>query len=194
MRRGSIAYDPGHFTDVSSQHRRRAPQTQFASLTGTDNRDTIGGRVWGAVGSFKYDGDLAYQWGTFETAPRSRTVSAVGTSTRLLYEFEETPLKPAAQLQVSYFSGSHDPRHGTLGTFSAPFQRPTLLSRATPLTQTLNNDARYIGTNLVATAQWSLVRNVTLFAEYVREYAGGAIARAGGRGADVGVIQVDFNF
>jgi hypothetical protein len=68
------------------------------------------------------------------------------------------------------------------------------ISRTTPLTKTLNDEARYVGTNLTWTAQWRLARNVTVFGEYVRELAGKAITEAGGHGADVGVIQVDFNF
>jgi hypothetical protein len=220
---------------------RRVPQTQFASLTGNDERHTLGGRIWGQVGGFRFDSDLAYQWGTFEIAPRSRSISAIGTSTRVLYEFAAVALRPAVQFQTSYFSGSDDPKQGNrIGTFGAPFPRPTLLnyagletlenlieaypavlfspldrltlrfgpealwranvndavyvSRTSPLTKTLNDKARYVGTNLIGTAQWTLSQNVALFAEYVHELAGAAITRAGGHGADVGIIQVDFNF
>jgi hypothetical protein len=68
------------------------------------------------------------------------------------------------------------------------------ISRATPLTTTLNDTARYVGMNLTWTAQWRLASNVTLFGEYVRELAGKAITEAGGHGADVGIVQVDVNF
>ncbi len=70
------------------------------------------------------------------------------------------------------------------------------ISRTTPLPTTLaaNDRASYIGTNLVATATWNVAPNVNLFAEYLHELAGPAITRAGGHAADVGVVQVDFNF
>jgi hypothetical protein len=225
---------------------RRSPGTQIASLTGNDDRNTVGGRVWGQFGGFKFDSDFAYQYGTFdETSPANakaadKTVSAFGTSTRVLYSFEDVPLQPGVQFQSSYFSGSDDPKSHTIGTFSAPFPRPTLMnyagletlqnvfeaypallidptadlvlrfgpqalwranvndavyvSRASPLTKTLNDHARFIGSNLTWTAQWRIARNVTVFGEYLHEIAGRAITRAGGSGADVGVVQVDFNF
>jgi hypothetical protein len=220
---------------------RRNPGAQYASLTGNEDRDTFGGRIWGAVGGFKYDSDFAYQYGTFDTTKAlSKTISAFGTSTRVLYSFDDVPLQPGVQFQTSYFSGSDAPNSKTIGTFSAPFPRPTLLnyagletlenlieaypsfiinpvsdlslrfgpqalwranvndavyiSRATPLTKTLNDKARYVGTNLTWTAQWRIASNVTLFGEYVREIAGQAITLAGGHGADVGVVQIDFNF
>jgi hypothetical protein len=219
---------------------RRNPGVQYASLTGNEDRSTFGGRIWGAVGSFKYDSDFAYQYGTFDTKTLAKTISAFGTSTRVLYSFDDVPLQPGVQFQTSYFSGSDSPKSGIIGTFNAPFPRPTLLnyagletlenlieaypalllnpasqvtlrfgpqalwranvhdavyiSRATPLTKTLNDTARYIGTNLTWTAQWRITPNVTVFGEYVREIAGRAITLAGGRGADVGIVQIDFNF
>ena len=57
-----------------------------------------------------------------------------------------------------------------------------------------NDHARYIGTNLTWTAQWKITPNVSMLGEYIRELAGQAITQAGGHGANVGVVQVDFNF
>lgn len=217
---------------------RRNIGAQYAGRTGNEDRHTIGGRVWGAFGPLRYDSDFAYQFGTFNDKP----ISAFGTSTRVLYSFEALPWQPGLQLQSSYFSGSGGAKSKIIGTFSAPFPRPTMLnyagletlenlievypaflvnptpdfafrfgpeilwrasrydavyiSRATPLpkTMTSSDTAAYIGTNLVATAQWRLARNITLFGEYLHEIAGPAITLAGGHGADVGVIQIDFNF
>ncbi len=210
---------------------------QYAGLTGNEDRDTIGGRLWGAIGPFKYDSDFAYQFGTFDARP----ISAFGTSTRVMYSLEAAAWQPGLQFQTSYFSGTG---HGaaTIGTFNPPFGRPTMLnyagletlenlieaypalvvnptsdlalrfgpevlwrasvydavyiSRTTPLTQTMSatDRARYIGTNLVATAQWRVQPNVTVFAEYLHELAGPAITLAGGKGADVGIGQIDVNF
>jgi hypothetical protein len=210
---------------------------EYAGLTGNEDRDTVGGRLWGAWGSFKYDSDFAYQFGTFDNRP----ISALGTSTRLLYSFEALPWDPGIQFQSSYFSGTGQ-SSSSIGTFSAPFARPTMLnyagletlenlievypsvvvnptsdlafrfgpevlwrasvydavyiSRTTPLPQTMsaNDTASYIGTNLVATAQWKILPNVGLFAEYLHELAGPAITLAGGHGADVGIAQIDINF
>jgi hypothetical protein len=224
---------------------RRNPGAQYAALVGNEDRDTFGGRIWGAFGSFQFDGDFAYQYGSFDTtsakdsATAAKSISAYGTSARVLYRFESVPLAPGVQFQTSYFSGSDNPKGRTLGTFSAPFPRPTLLnyagletlenlieaapaflvnpapdivlrlgpeslwranvkdavyiSRATPLTKTLNDDARYIGTNLIATAQWRIRPGITAFAEYLHEIAGPAITLAHGHGANIAIIQVDVN-
>jgi hypothetical protein len=219
---------------------RRVPGIQFGSLTGTDDRNTVGGRIWGAFGSFKFDSDFAYQWGTYDTTTLAKTVSAFGTSTRVLYTFADTPLLPGAQFQTSYFSGTDNPNSHTVGTFLAPFPRPTLLnyaglntlenlieaypaalitpiphltlrfgpqvlwrattndavyvSRTTPLTKTLKDDSRYIGTNLTWTAQWAITPNISLFGEYLHEIAGKAITDAGGHGTKAGVVMLDLNF
>jgi hypothetical protein len=109
---------------------RRQAAIQFGSLTGIDDRNTMGGRVWGAAGSFKFDSDFAYQWGTYDSATTTKTVAAYGTSTRVLYTFETAPLQPGVQFQTSYFSGTNNPRSHTIGTFLAPFPRPTLINYA----------------------------------------------------------------
>ncbi|MBS0420871.1 MAG: alginate export family protein [Proteobacteria bacterium] len=221
-------------------YHRRLSAIQFGNLTGTDDRDTIGGRIWGAFGSFKFDSDFAYQWGNYHTTTLAKTVSAFGASARVLYTFEGSPLLPGAQLQTSYFSGTRNPKSQAIGAFLAPFPRPTLLnyaglntlenlvevypaclitplprltlrfgpqvlwranindavyiSRTTPLTKTLRDDSRYIGTNLTWTAQWALTPNVSLFGEYLHEIAGRAITDAGGHGTKVGVVMLDVNF
>jgi hypothetical protein len=217
---------------------RRDFGAQYMQLTGNEERDTLGGRLWGAYGSFKFDGDFAYQFGEFE----NKRISAFGTSTRALYAFDRTPWQPGLQMQTSYFSGSDGPNAKTIGTFNAPMPRPTLLnyiglntlenlieaypalvlnpvdnfalrlgpevlwrasvndavyiSRTTPLTATLSagDKASYIGTNLIATAQWRPASYVVVFGEVLHELAGPAITLAGGRPVDAGVIQVDFNF
>ncbi|VTZ52135.1 conserved hypothetical protein [Methylocella tundrae] len=217
---------------------RRNIGAQYVGLAGNEDRHTVGGRVWGAFGPLLYDGDFAYQFGTFN----NKAISAFGASTRVLYSFESLPWNPGLQLQTSYFSGGGGPNSKTIGTFSAPFPRPTMLnyagletlenlievypafivsptptfafrfgpeilwrasrydavyvSRATPLPKTMTptDTAAYIGTNLVATAQWRLAPNIILFGEYLHELAGPAITLAGGHGADVGVVQIDFNF
>jgi len=217
---------------------RRDFGAQYMQLTGNEERDTLGGRLWGAYGSLKFDGDFAYQFGEFD----NKRISAFGTSTRVLYTFDRTTWLPGLQMQTSYFSGSNGPNAKTIGTFSAPMPRPTLLnyigldtlenlieaypalvlnpannfalrlgpevlwrasvndavyiSRTTPLTATLSasDKASYIGTNLIATAQWRPVSYVTVFGEFLHELAGPAITLAGGSPVDAGVIQVDFNF
>ncbi len=102
---------------------RRNIGAQYAGLTGDEDRHTVGGRLWGAIGPFKYDSDFAYQFGTFANRP----ISAFGTSTRVLYSFEAVTWQPGLQMQTSFFSGSDSGTTSrTIGTFSAPFPRPTL--------------------------------------------------------------------
>jgi hypothetical protein len=85
-------------------------------------------------------------------------------------------------------------RFGPQALWRANVNDAVYVSRATPLTKTLNDHARFIGTNLTWTAQWRIAPNVTVFGEYLHEIAGRAIDLAGGSGADVGIVQVDFNF
>ena len=221
---------------------RRNLGGQYSGLTGNEDRSTFGGRLWGQVsnptGTLLYDGDFAYQLGSFQ----GRAISAFGGSARALYTLDQIAWKPGLQLQGSYFSGGGGTKTSTIRTFAAPFPRPTLLnyvgintlenvieaypallitptdtlsfrfgpevlwrasvndavyvSRATPLTATMaaRDKARFIGTNLVATAQWRATPNITVFAEYLHELPGPAITLAGGRPVDAGVIQVGFSF
>jgi len=96
----------------------------YAGLTGNEERSTLGGRLWGAFGSFKYDGDIDYQFGTFDNKP----ISAFGTSTRVLYTFQDVAWEPGLQMQGSYFSGTGGSTFKTIGTFAAPFPRPTMFN------------------------------------------------------------------
>jgi hypothetical protein len=85
-------------------------------------------------------------------------------------------------------------RFGPQALWRANVSDAVYISRASPLTKTLNDNARFIGDNLTWTAQWRVRPNITVFAEYLHEIAGRAVTLAGGHGADVGVVQVDFNF
>ena len=85
-------------------------------------------------------------------------------------------------------------RFGPQAMWRANVNDAVYVSRTTPLTKTLNNHARYIGTNLTWTAQWKITSNISMFGEYLREIAGPAITQAGGHGASVGAVQIDFNF
>ena len=217
---------------------RRNLGGQYSGLTGNEDRSTVGGRIWGAYGPLLYDGDFAYQFGTFN----GRDISAFGGSERVLYLFEHETWQPGLQVQGSYFSGGGGTKSQTIRTFSAPFPRPTMLnyiglntlenlieaypafvvsptstlsfrfgpeflwrasvddavyvSRATPLPKTMSatDKASFIGTNLVATAQWTPVAGVTVFAEYLHELPGPAILLAGGKAVDAGVLQASYKF
>ncbi len=103
---------------------RRNLGGQYSGLSGNEDRSTIGGRLWGKAGAMLYDGDFAYQFGTFNGRP----ISALGTSARTLYTFADIAWQPGIQLQGSYFSGGGGTSTQTIRTFSAPFPRPTLLN------------------------------------------------------------------
>lgn len=103
---------------------RRNIGGQYSGLTGNEDRSTVGGRLWGAIGPVLYDGDFAYQFGSFS----GREISALGTSIRALYTIPQAAWDPGIQLQASYFSGGGGTNTQTIRTFSAPFPRPTLLN------------------------------------------------------------------
>ncbi len=217
---------------------RRNIGSQYSGLTGNEDRDTIGGRLWGAAGPLLYDGDFAYQFGTFN----GRAISALGTSARTLYTLQQAQWQPGLQIQASYFSGGGGTSTRTISTFNAPFPRPTLLnylglntlenlveaypalvvnpasnlafrfgpeflwrasvddavyvSRTTPLAATMSakDKASFIGTNLIATAQWNPASNINVFAEALHELPGPAITLAGGHSVTAGVLQVSFRY
>ncbi len=87
--------------------------------------------LWGAFGSFKFDSDFAYQWGTYDTTKLAKTVSAFGHfNPRASTHSRTWRSGRGAQFQTSYFSGTDDPKSNTIGTFLAPFPRPTLINYA----------------------------------------------------------------
>ena len=87
-------------------------------------------------------------------------------------------------------------RFGPEFTWRADVNDAVYISRFTPLTATMaaRDKASFIGTNLIATAQWRMSRDVSVFAEALHELPGPAILLAGGRTVDAGVIQVTFKF
>ena len=48
---------------------RRNIGGQYSGLTGNEDRSTLGGRLWGKAGALLYDGDFAYQLGSFNGRP-----------------------------------------------------------------------------------------------------------------------------
>ena len=107
---------------------RRNLGGQYSGLTGNEDRSTVGGRLWGQVArpgaTFLYDAEGAYQFGTFN----GREISAFGGSARVLYSFLDRPWQPGLQFQTSYFSGGGGTTTRTIGTFAAPFPRPTIFN------------------------------------------------------------------
>ena len=121
--------------------------------------------------------------------PRPTLLNYVGIDTleNLIEAYPAFVLNPRSDLAL---------RFGPEFVWRADTNDAVYISRATPLPATMaaRDKASFIGTNLIATAQWRATRNIAVFAEYLHELPGPAILLAGGRAVDAGVLQVSFKF
>ena len=68
------------------------------------------------------------------------------------------------------------------------------LQPAIPLTQTLANTHRRVGTAFGFDASWKVTRNIVVTGELVRQAAGPAITAAGGRASDFAMLILQYRF
>ena len=54
--------------------------------------------------------------------------------------------------------------------------------------------ASFIGTNLIATAQWNPTSAINIFEEYLHDFPGPAVTLAGGHSVNACVIQLSFRY
>ena len=126
--------------------------------------------------------------GTFDPPfPRATMLNYVGLETleNLIEAYPALILNAAPNVAL---------RLGPEAMWRASIYDAVYVSRTVPLPATTKNTARYIGTNLVVAATWTVNDNLRIFVEYVHEVAGPAIILAGGHGSDAGIMQMDFNF
>ncbi|WP_260923952.1 alginate export family protein [Novosphingobium sp. 9] len=95
---------------------------RYATLTGTESRRTWGLRLSGRSNGFDYDGEWAYQNGSFA----GEKIEAWGMLLEGGYSLKNAPLAPRFGGRINYFSGDSNPNDGKIGTFAPPFPRTPL--------------------------------------------------------------------
>ena len=94
--------------------------------TGREQRETIGTRLWGTTDHWDYNGELAFQWGSF----RSNDIRAWAVSTETGYRTDTIPFSPRVGLRAVSFSGNQNPSGRTLGTFNSIYEKGPYFSYA----------------------------------------------------------------
>jgi hypothetical protein len=97
----------------------RRENARFDSGTGTDERHSVGSRVWGASRGCDYDIEGVVQFGTFA----GDDIRAWTLASNVGYTWANAAWKPRLGIKANVASGDTDRHDGTLGTFYALFPR-----------------------------------------------------------------------
>lgn len=92
---------------------------RFDAGTGTEDRHTLGARIFGIAGPWTWNHEAMLQVGSFG----SGHILAWSVATDMRYTFRELPLAPFLELKANIISGDGGRGDGTLGTFNALFPR-----------------------------------------------------------------------
>lgn len=92
----------------------RRDVTPFEEGAGKEVRHTLGGRLWKYGGSFIYNFEGAYQFGSFNGG----NISAWTASADIGYLFEKLKFRPSINLKNDYISGDRHAGDGKLQTFN----------------------------------------------------------------------------
>ncbi|MFT3794866.1 alginate export family protein [Flavobacterium sp.] len=91
----------------------------FNDGSGKELRHSVGLRLWGKSGNWRYDGEAVYQFGGFGT----QNIKAWTASLNAGYRFEQLWLHPEIGLKGEAISGDKNAGDQTLGTFNPLFPR-----------------------------------------------------------------------
>lgn len=97
----------------------RREGARFNSGIGTDERHSVGSRLWGAIAGLDYDAEGVFQFGTFG----HREIRAWTVASSVGYTWSDAPWKPRFGMKANVASGDTNANDGTLGTFYALFPR-----------------------------------------------------------------------
>lgn len=92
---------------------------EFNEGEGRETRHTVGTRMFGANGPWKWDLEGHVQFGSFA----GRDIRAWSIATDVRYTFFDLWLKPFVGMRANVISGDRNPNDHTLGTFNALFPR-----------------------------------------------------------------------
>lgn len=97
----------------------RRENARFNSGVGTDDRHSLGSRVWGGRSGIEYDVEGVFQFGTFA----GEDIRAWTVASNLSYSWQSVAGKPRVGIKANIASGDTDSRDGVAGTFYALFPR-----------------------------------------------------------------------
>ncbi len=97
----------------------RRELARFSSGVGTDDRHSIGTRMWGKSQGFDYDVEAVFQFGTFAQTD----ILAWTVASNLGYSWQNAAWKPRLGVKADVASGDTNPNDNTTGTFYALFPR-----------------------------------------------------------------------
>ncbi|MBY0263382.1 MAG: alginate export family protein, partial [Phycisphaerales bacterium] len=109
---------PGINVDVYYFGLRRE-NARFQVGTATEERHSLGTRVWGVWDGLDYDVEGVIQFGDFG----DRDIRAWTVASNIGYTWKAAAWKPRLGLKANIASGDRDPGDGRLGTFNALFPR-----------------------------------------------------------------------
>jgi hypothetical protein len=101
-------------------------EATFAQGNATEQRHTVGTRLFGEVAGWQWDVEAAGQFGSFGNAGIRAWTFASDTA----YTFGDLPWQPRLGVKANIASGDGNPRDRTLGTFNAPYPRLPYFSEA----------------------------------------------------------------
>jgi len=91
----------------------------FDDVTGEENRESIGTRIWKNKGNWKYDIEGLYQFGNIN----EKTISAWTLSSFACYTFETVKFSPEIGLKTEIISGDKNAGDNRLETFNPLYPR-----------------------------------------------------------------------
>jgi hypothetical protein len=91
----------------------------FDNAAGKETRHSVGTRLFGNPGSWHYDAEAVYQFGSVGT----QHIAAWTASLNAAYELSKWPLKPEVGLKTELISGDRNANDNTLQTFNPLFPR-----------------------------------------------------------------------
>jgi hypothetical protein len=99
---------------------------RYQQGTAAERRHSVGTRLWGAPGNWRYNAEAVYQFGSF--GPGS--IRAWTASGEFGYLFKELPLRPLLQLRTEYISGDQNRENPNLQTFNPLFPKGAYFGQA----------------------------------------------------------------
>jgi hypothetical protein len=91
----------------------------YEDSAGKEHRHSVGSRIWGTEGGWKYDVEGVYQFGKFT----GKNISAWTLSVNSGYKFTRAPLKPEIGIKTEIISGDRQKRDDRLQTFNPLFPK-----------------------------------------------------------------------
>ncbi|MDP5199086.1 alginate export family protein [Flavobacterium sp. DG2-3] len=94
-------------------------ESTYNTLSGQENRKTIGSRIWGNYSKWNYDIEAAYQFGKFGT----KNINAWTFSIHNYFTYNIHKTKQKIGLKAEYISGDKNQNDNSLETFNPLFPR-----------------------------------------------------------------------